>query len=204
MTSSDRYLNYPIDSADRQILFARMRRVLTTLLGDGRKRFGNEGHSICNSAYPDAFDILYEDAPESALNHYELLVDLSGSLAHRHPHLAGRILTAEDESALYCELNLHLTRLLPCRVKGNLSWIVNRTNDGWVLELFNNEGVLRTRADGDTILHEADTLALIETEDVCCAVLIGKSDSLSRGDDGIWRYQLPAGQPAILKFQPKS
>jgi len=83
MTGKDEYLGYPIADADKAERFARMRRVLKTLLGDGKKRIGNEGHTICNSAWGDLFDIVYADVPEAALGKYDLLIDLDGTLAQR-------------------------------------------------------------------------------------------------------------------------
>lgn len=202
MGGADQYLDYPIESEQRRRQFAHIRSVLTQLLGDSKCRIGNEGHVLSNSGFGDVFDIVYADVPAQALQKYAVVVDLDlhGSLALRHPWLKDQLLSSRDIPTLLHTLTKMLNRMLPCQVTGQLSWILNRTENGHVLGLFNNEGVERTREKGDVLLHEADTQAVIDAHGQSLRVLLGDEQALHRCDDGLWRYDLPAGQTALLEI----
>jgi hypothetical protein len=196
----DEYLGFSL-SAGESRRFSHLRRVLRLLLGDAGHKYGNEGHTIGNSAYGDAFDILYADARDATLARYDVLVDLSvdGALATQRPGFAGRILESRDVGAMEEALQAALARLLPCHVSGELSWILNRDGAGFVLGLFNNEGVYRSVATGDQPMAEADTTAVITAKGRRLEVLLGDASSLHQGDEA-WRYDLPAGQVALLRL----
>ena len=201
---SEAYLDFPIESPVRRKQFTHLREVLQLLLGGPERRFGNEGHVIGNSAYGDVFDIVYDDIGERVLSQYDLLVDLNvkAGLAGRYPRLAGRIIGSSDIRAMEIKLQAGLDRLLPCQVRGDLSWILNRTAGGWVLGLFNNEGVDRSQEHGDVFLAEADTTAEIIAPDCRLDVLCGDKGGL-RHDGQRWRCAIPAGQVVLLNIGKK-
>ena len=90
--------------------------------------------------------------------------------------------------------------MLPCYVTGNVSWILNHTDtNGWVIGLFNNEGVYRSAEKGDEILPDAAQTVCIETKGAQLAVLHGEEKNLHKnGDD--WQYTVPAGEVVLLSF----
>ena len=117
--------------------------------------FGNEAHVLRGSAYPDVFDIVHADN-EEALGRYDYLIDCTGDAAFAARHR--NIIAIED----ICPL---LKKLLPFSTDGKAHYAINRTADGWLVLVMNNNGVLRTCFEGDRFLSEAalDT-ALLFTE----------------------------------------
>ena len=108
-----------------------------TLLGtDGR---GNTGHVLRRGGYPDVFDILHADQ-ESALSHYDYLIDLTDDPAFAAAH--NNIVSIDALEGL-------LDRMLPCRIGGDLQTQYNRTKDGWEVLVLNNDGVTNDNFEGD-------------------------------------------------------
>lgn len=197
----DTYIGFPLTNPNLRRQFSHIREVLQILLGDPKRRYGNEGHVIGNSAYGDLFDIVYDDVDEKSLRQYAVLVDLNltSTLASRHPELAGRIIDSKDTRRMEQALQNQLGNLLPCQVNGQISWILNRTEYGWVLGLFNNEGVDRSQEKGDVFIHEADAIAQISAPGCRIDVLSGNQKSL-RFDGENWYCDIPAGQMILLKL----
>lgn len=199
----DSWLGYPLADPKQRKQFNQIRTVLRILLGDAERRCGNEGHVIGNSAYGDVFDIVYEDIAETALQKYDILIDLSltPALTAKYPQLAGKVICSQDIAAMEQVLQTALSRLLPCRVTGALSWILNRTEGGWVLGLLNNEGVDRSQKHGEVFRPEADIIARIEAPACRLDVLWGPRDCLSdTGNGAAWHCAVPAGQAVLLKL----
>ena len=196
------YLGFPLKEPEKRRQFEHIKKVLSLLLGDATRQFGTEGHTIGNSHYGDVFDIVYEDAGENALAEYDMLIDLNinEALAFKYPGLSKRIIGSNDIGVMEKELDAALCKLMPCSVDGNISWILNHTGKGsWVLGLFNNEGVDRNMEHGDVFMHEADTTATIAAKGRLLDVLYGDKDALKH-EENIWRYDIPAGQCALLEF----
>ena len=202
LSGSDRYLDYPIEEERRRAQFTHIRAALNRLMGGIPAGASREESVLTTSPLGDVFDIVYEDVPEAALEKYDFIVDLT--LDHRlpalHSALAGRMLDGRDPDKTCSDLERLLAALLPCRVKGNLTWLLNRLADGqWALGLFNNSGVIRTRAEGDRILPEADMIAEIETNGTLSPIAPGNT-SLTHAD-GKWFCRVPAGDVVVLRLQ---
>ena len=102
-------------------------------------------HVVRNYIVPDAIDIVHEDRiPE---NEYTYLVDLTGNeaFAQRHDNCIG---AEEVKDKIY--------ELLPCRVEGELHYVINCADDCYYLTVFNHAGVLRSVEEGERYLPEAD------------------------------------------------
>ena len=141
------YLDYPYRGSEDLIPDAQMdtiRETMALLFGTGRK-YGNHSHVICNSSYPDIFDIIHADQTD-AIARYDYLIDLTGDPAFAQAH--SNCVAAEALSAM-------LDTLLPFRVDGDLHTMYNRTADGWLLLIMNNEGILIKDFSGDIQMPEA-------------------------------------------------
>ena len=146
----DTYLGLPAAGANLADL-RRLREALSLLFGDMRGALGNEAHVIKNGGLPDAFDLIHAD-DEAAMAKYDLLVDLTGDNAFARAHV--NACPPEDAERL-------LRELLPCWVEGGLHWLLNRGQSGWLLAIFNNNGIERTVDKGEVLLAQAAATASI-------------------------------------------
>ena len=130
-----------------------------------------EQRTLGNYRVPDAVDML-DEGDGHAMADYEYLVDLTGdpTFSLRHPN----VIAPTDVPA-------RLEELVPCRVEGELHYVINRRGtDGYYLTVFNHGGVTRSVSDGERVLPEAErtvritpkggrTLRPLEGSDrVCC------------------------------------
>jgi len=194
----DKYYSFPLENSQSK-RFAHLRTILKLFLGDDKREYGNEGHVIGNSKYGDIFDIIYADIKHESLEKYDVLIDLDfdGSLSAKHPALHKRILNSKNISEMERELNNKLAKLLPIQVNGELSWILNRTKTGWVLGLFNNEGMDRNIKHGDKTMTEANSIIEISTQNLNIDILNGDPKALNQAN-GKWYYDLKASEVALL------
>lgn len=105
----------------------------------------SENYSLINSEIPDAIDLVHDDSPN--LSDYEYLID-----ATQKPDFAKKysnICKSED-------LQQILEKTLPCKVEGGLHWMVNKCGDKFYLAIFNNFGIKRTIAEGETVLPDSE------------------------------------------------
>ena len=201
LTGSERYLDYPIESAARAAQFRHLRAALTRLMGGLSPDGGCEENVLTPSPWGDVFDIIYEDVPESALSRYGILIDLTDDhrLPALYPALSSRMLDSRDMDAMEHELSARLAPLMPCRIRNeHLLWTLNRVDDRrWALGLFNNRGVVRTRIEGEKLLPEEDIMAEIGTDGIL-SPLYPSGGGLLRKEDGTWFCRVPAGQAVLL------
>lgn len=130
-----------------------MRNGLRKLFAFG-ETFGNENGSLVNRIIPDAVDIVNEDVYDE--NKYAYAVNLTGDENFEKKH---KCCSAEDVPDV-------LNRLLPCRVTGGLHHIVNKNSDDeYFLTVFNNTGIVRSVADGEYGLKEAEKTVQVELKD---------------------------------------
>ena len=117
---------------------------------------GSETRTLINSEIPDAVDMLNE-GDGKALEKYSYLVDLTEDADFSKRH-ANCIAPEEVKSVL--------DTLLPCKVSGGLHYLVNkRGDDGYYLSVFNHSGVVRSCADGESVLPDATRTVEIELKD---------------------------------------
>ena len=150
---------------------------------------GSEQKTLKNSDLPDAVDLLNRD--DGMLKKYDYLVDLTfGS-------------DLKDKFSNICDTNNIselLRKLLPVYVDGGLHWMVNECRrGGYYLTVFNHSGVVRTVAEGEYTLPEAEkTVELSFKNEASPAILEG--DGILSIENGIYRLTVPAGGFAFIKF----
>jgi hypothetical protein len=173
---------YPVDDMLAEKLI-RVRRGIRELFLSHDGHVGTENVSLVNGTLPDAMDIVHEGRFDPAA--YEYLVDLTGSESFSGQY-ARRICAPRDVPAL-------LDRLLPCSFDGAALKQITRRADGvYYLLLTNNSGVLRTVADGERTLPEADTVVTVAPKDGLSLTLSEGNGRLTR-DGGRYLAEIPAG-----------
>lgn len=159
-----------------------VRRNLRAIFTAEAPRFGNEGHALTNSAYPDAFDILWEDAPADVLSRYTCVLPLTG-----------------NTEELLAAVDAVLVRELPLRAEGACEAMFDRIEGGYLLALLHNEGVERTQAFGDRFLPEAaSSVVLHPLRGLTVEPVLGGGDLAA--EDGVWRLTLAPGSITVLRI----
>ncbi len=196
MDSGTEYLQRPVDPTLAS-LFGVMRRVLMMIFGDGKAVHGNEGHCICNSRFGDLFDIVYDDVPASALDSYDLILDLSG---HMGMLPVKTVLDGRKESGIR-ELEEQLASYMPggLQVSGAVSWTLNKYENGYMLAVFNNEGILRSRARGTEILPGCEAEVTVSVNGYTPVPVMGDTPVM---EDGKFHLTVSPGNVAVYNLKP--
>ena len=150
---------------------------------------GTERENLRNSDIPDAIDLLNRD--DDMLGKYDYLVDLTfdSDLNKKFNNVCGAQ-----------ELTKLLKKLLPVYVDGGLHWMVNKCQrGGYYLSVFNHSGVVRTVAEGEYTLPEAQKTVTISFKKESFPTLLEGDGQLSK-ENGIYRLTVPAGGFAFIKF----
>ena len=156
----------------------------TEMLGSAR-----EQRSLKNSDIPDAIDLLNRD--DSMLQKYDYLVDLTFGSDLKNKF--SNICEAKDIPAL-------LKKLLPVYVDGGLHWMVNKCKrGGYYLTVFNHSGVVRSVAEGEYTLPEAEKTVDISFKSEVSPALLEGNGSLEKNGDN-YKLTVPAGDFAFIKF----
>ena len=151
---------------------------------------GNENRpALRNSLVPDAVDML-NFTSNGALDKYNYLVDLTESDCLKKYN---NVIPVSDVADV-------LRKELPCYVDGGLLWMVNeRTTGGYYLTVFNNSGVSRTVADGETIDPSADKTVTLTFKSERNPVVCEGEGTLSK-EDGVLRLTVKGGGWCLVKF----
>jgi hypothetical protein len=115
---------------------------------------GNDWFNLTNTPWPDAFDIVPADAPQTAFDRYGALLylgDDEATLKSRLGRYRGQWISREGGlDPTLMRLRDWLRAHLPVWVDGDCQWTLNQCGRDWLLAVFNNEGVHRTAAGGET------------------------------------------------------
>ena len=142
-----------------------------------------------NSRVPDCIDLI--NRKEALLGKYDYLIDLTGESELRSKY--GNICEIEDVAEV-------IKQLLPCYVDGGLHWMVNEcTNGGYYLTVFNHSGVVRTVADGEKILPEADQTVIVSFKDNRIPRICAGAGTIELCN-GRYHLTVPAGDYAFIWF----
>jgi hypothetical protein len=101
------------------------------------------------------------------------------------------------------------TNATPVSVKGNVEYLVNRTDHGWVVTLFNNDGILKPQQGLPQVDHNAYVTAVISLRGAGIARaqewLAGRSLELRKaaGMADTVSVRIPPGGVAIVELQPR-
>lgn len=184
----DNYIDYPEIDGSYPLPADTWKQITQTLgpiFGETGSH-GNMSHVIKNGGLPDVFDIIHADTP--GLDKYEYLIDLTGDSVFAAKHK--NIVKPEEVSQIF-------DTLLPCRIDERLHAIYNRTEDGWLVGIFNNDGVQYDNFKGDIFFSEADIRTEIKLNGY-------KIISVMNGDiehsEGRFFLDMPAGSWKIVKL----
>jgi|GEM_PF-380119 hypothetical protein len=202
-SSVNSYIGYPLSNEhakDFAFLRSILRRLFCSEPSGDLVLNGNEAHVLTASPFPDIFDIVYEDAGELVLNQYTLVVSLlrKKKLQGLYPSLSGKIIEDGDADRRIGILQSVIKNLLPVTVNGEVSFIINQTENGWTAGIFNNRGVYRSEARGDTVYHEATATVTVQGPGVP-DVLYGKTE-LANTDSGDVCI-IPPGEFIMLEWR---
>ncbi len=197
---ADIYLGYPLAGAESKPGFAPVdaafsekirhaRAVIQTLLyGNPEWQLGGDSTIMQNGKYPDVFDILHADMTD-AIATYDYIIDLTGDADFAAAH--DNIVTPEALTAL-------LPSLLPCTFSEEVHAVYNKTEDGWLVLVINNNGIVRSAQNGEYARADKDiTAEIICADGVASVEKMAGSASLTNAD-GKYQAALGAGQWMIL------
>ena len=124
----------------------------------------DENRVLTNSEIGDLFDIVYEDVGYDTLSKYPYLIDTTRdfTFTKENKGLYKNILCFNNIDQLKNELNIIMSKELSCTVHGDALWLLNKTEDGWIITIMNNDGVKRNTKQGDVYIKEADKKVLIK------------------------------------------
>ncbi len=191
----DRYLGYPINETD--VAFAEKMLNIKKTMG---KLFykkapdydwvGRDAHCMQNTDYPDVFDIIHADM-QDALKNYNHIIDLSGDPDFAETH--SNIIAVDDLEGI-------LKKILPCRFSKTLHSAYNRTENGWLVFVANNNGVVRNVDKGEYAEENSTVVSEIVLKDEkSIRKLEGSGELLFDGKE--YNVSLGAGEWIILEIQ---
>ncbi len=186
----DTFCGFELEGSKRDAL-KRIKNGIFDVFCSQTEMLGNETRpSLRNSDVPDAVDML-NYTRNGALDKYSYLVDLTEEAK----------LSAEYKNIIpISDISTVLRKELPCYVDGGLLWMVNeRTTGGYYLTVFNNSGVSRTVADGESIDKNAENTVTLSFKDGKTPVLCEGQAKLSL-EDGKYRLTLGGGTWCLIKF----
>jgi hypothetical protein len=166
---------------------------LKSIFANTTEMTGNEiWKALDNSNVPDAVDLL-NFTTNGALSNYKYLVDVTASSQLRDSAWSDKICDIDDIETI-------LRKELPCYVDGGLMWMVNeRIGGGYYLTVFNNSGVSRTVADGESIDPNSEITVKLTFKGETTPVLCDGNGKLSN-EDGTLYLTVNGGSWCILKF----
>lgn len=182
------FCTYALDADKREKLDKIRDQVAQVFVAPVPDMQGTEVRNLINSHVPDAVDLVHEDS--AGLENYTYLVDLtpSGNVAAKYANTC----SVEDIPRL-------LKELLPCYVEGGLHWMVNQTEDGYYLAIFNHSGIKRSVAEGESVIPGTEkTVTLMLKDNRELKTLEGNASVTRVGD----RYEItvPGGDWLFAKF----
>lgn len=198
------YLGRPIDK-EKQDYYGHVEDVLKLFFARYGEVYGNEGHVITNSRFGDVADVIYEDASDEALKHYEYLIDATkdGDFARAKAGKGLCILESKDVEKLAVMMEKLIPELMPVMVSG-LTWVASVDNQNRnYLSIFNNEGNERSIYKGDTIHAEADrtvTVTFKKPVDLRVVKEGSRAVNIQRVDDCTYNVEIPGTSFVIVQF----
>ena len=200
----DVYMGVPLTAAEKQVV-GQAEDVLKLLLRrDPENVQGNEGHVLTNSRFGDLFDILYEDAPETALAKYDHLIDATPACRFT-AKMGSRfsVLNGHDRDTLTRQIYALSAKCLPCTAD-NLHWLLSDSDAGQrYITVFNNEGNRRSIHNGDNLIPEANSATILSFREPAqpeCVIRGNGAVKLEQIDPCHWRLSVPAASFAILRY----
>lgn len=188
-TSDDQTLfGYPFYASDIEKM-RNIRKNLKMLLSNPSDMVGCETRNIINSDIPDCIDVIHEDF-FNLYEDYRFFVDLTGNTEFAKNR---RCVTAQEVPTV-------LKKVLPCEVSGGVHWFINKSENGWLLVMFNNSGTERSVKKGEYALPEGNRKVKVRLKNnQQFKVLEGTKDVQFK--NGEYCFELPSGEWMLAEFE---
>ncbi|MBP3919000.1 MAG: hypothetical protein J6I50_07515 [Clostridia bacterium] len=183
--SKETYLGYPVEGAFQKKLACAVD-AIHAIFTDGAPMLGTEPASLRNTYTPDAVDIITEDAAN--VDAYPILIDATGNPAFAAAHKDRILDTASAKEKLF--------DYLPIKKVGGASMQIthNRETGAVYVMLLNNSGVVRSVANGETFLPEADTTVSLTVKDGKRFEMLEGTGTVSASEgESTYQAAIPAG-----------
>lgn len=176
----------------------RLRAFATDILAARPRRGGADDYNLTPSPWIGCFDVLSAEAPETLLRQYGLLIYFDKQQARQATVPAERIQVymGESEDAGRCISSLR--KLLSFQVQGEVGCAHARTDDRYLLGIFNNLGVTKTDK-GETQDPAATRTALVRGPVTGMIALVGEQ-YITRSTEDVIEARIPAGDLVLLSF----
>ena len=160
-----------------------------------------ECSTLTNSPFGDLFDVVYEDDP-GILDRYDYLIDLTGKpdFAAKNASAAARILPSGDIEKLAARLGELSAELTGITVEGGPMWMMNVNGDVRTLSFFNNEGILRSVAEGERVLEGCECSVTVALPENCARVKPIFGAARIERDGRMLRFTLEPGDILIIQL----
>lgn len=169
------------------------------MLGVQPARPGGDAHNLTPSPWIGCFDVLSNDAAPELLNEYALLIYFDEAQADASPVPTGRALVYRGGEADAAQCAEAIAEALPYRVEGRVGVTEARSSGVYLVGVFNNLGVTKTVAEGET--YDAEAVQTVTITGECRnAVFLQGADFVVKADDGRVELNLPSGQLALMSF----
>ena len=182
-----RYMDFDLDGSVAENTLAE-RNALRELLAAETEMKGSETSVLINSLLPDAFDVIHTDAPKLDAS-YQYFVNCTGDPAFEKAH---RCCTVEEAKEL-------IHQLMPCEVHGNVHWMVNRTENGWLLIIFNHSGIHRSVEKGEYTLPDSEEHVTVSIKNNS-PMQFEEGDAAFSKDGDAYHITVPAGGFFVGRF----
>lgn len=150
---ADGFCGYPVTGSDGEKLDA-IKKIIRSVFSDASEMLGTETKTLINSPIADCIDVIHEDS--STIGEYKYLIDATCNPAFAKAH--NNICEVENLTSVIDEV-------LPCKVTGGLHAMVNEAKGKYYLAIFNNSGVVRTVAEGESVIPESKKIAKVTLKD---------------------------------------
>ena len=178
---------------DKEVKMVKIKTALKQIFANTTEMLGSEvWKALDNSDVPDAVDLL-NFTSNGALDNYKYLVDVTETSELSDSPWGKKICDASDIETI-------LRKELPCYVDGGLLWMVNeRRGGGYYLTVFNNSGVSRTVADGESVDPKAEKTVTLtfkgeRNPEIC------EGDGRLSLNDGLFKLTVAPGGWTLIKF----
>ncbi|MEO2045291.1 MAG: hypothetical protein ABGX16_01810 [Pirellulales bacterium] len=184
--------------ADPDAFHKKLRAFASDLFASQPTQAGGDADNLTPSPWIGCFDVLSAEAPKSLLDEYGLLVYFDREQADKSPASEDRMLVYDGEKQDAQRCIQSVEHLLPYRVKGRVGVAHARTDGRYLLGIFNNLGITKTKAE-ERADPKATQTAVVHGPPTGAVFLEGKQYTTRTNKNSI-EIRLPAGEVAVLSF----
>lgn len=149
----DGFCGYEVSGSKGEKLKS-IKKIIRDVFSNATEMLGTETKTLINSDIFDCIDVIHEDS--KTIGEYKYLIDATCNPAFAKAH--NNICEVENLTSVIDEV-------LPCKVTGGLHAMVNEANGKYYLAIFNNSGVVRTVAEGESVIPESKKIAKVTLKD---------------------------------------